>query len=67
MRTAIAELISAARGQAERLRRASFHDADHFAQVLFQAEAKQWQDLADHAEQEVAAGFVGRQAKDEDD
>ena len=57
MKTAIAELISAARGQAERLRRKSFTHADHFAQVLFQAEAKQWQELANAAEQE-AAGLI---------
>jgi hypothetical protein len=60
MRTAIAELISAARSQAERLRRKSFTHADHFAQVLFQAEAEWWMELADKAEQEAAAEHHAR-------
>jgi outer membrane PBP1 activator LpoA protein len=53
MRTAINELISAARGQAERLRRQSLAiDGDDFGSRMLQAEAKRWQELADSAEQE---------------
>jgi hypothetical protein len=54
MRTAISELISAARGQAERLRRQSFADADEWGQRVTQAEATRWQELADGAKQERA-------------
>jgi hypothetical protein len=55
MRTAISELISAARGQAERLRRQSLAiDGDDFGNRMLQAEAKRWRELADSAEQERA-------------
>jgi len=50
MKTSIAELIKAARAQAEKLRRASFGDADDLGQMLTRAEAKLWQELADSAE-----------------
>ena len=58
MKKAIAELIKAARGHAERLRRASFDDGDEFSQRMAQAEAKLWQQLADSAEQESAGLIV---------
>jgi outer membrane PBP1 activator LpoA protein len=58
MRTAISELISAARGQSERLRRHSLAiDADDYGARVTQAEAKRWQELADAAEAE-AAGLI---------
>jgi outer membrane PBP1 activator LpoA protein len=59
MKTAISELISAARGQAERLRRQSLAiDGDDFGNRMLQAEAKRWQELADSAEQERAGLIV---------
>jgi outer membrane PBP1 activator LpoA protein len=60
MKTAIAELISAARGQAERLRRQSLAvDGDDFGNRMLQAEAKRWQELAEAAQQEAAGLIVG--------
>jgi outer membrane PBP1 activator LpoA protein len=60
MRTAISELISAARGQAERLRRQSLAvDGDDFGNRMLQAEAKRWQEIAEAAQQEVAGLIVG--------
>jgi hypothetical protein len=59
VKTAISELISAARGQAERLRRQSLAiDGDDFGSRMLQAEAKRWQELADSAEQERAGLIV---------
>jgi outer membrane PBP1 activator LpoA protein len=60
MRTAINELISAARGQAERLRRQSLAiDGDDFGNRMLQAEAKRWQELADAAQEQHAGLIVG--------
>jgi hypothetical protein len=58
MRTAISELISAARGQAERLRRQSLAiDGDDFGSRMLQAEAKRWAELANAAEAERPPWF----------
>ena len=58
MRTAINELISAARGQAERLRRQSFAGSDdEYPARVAEAESQHWKRLADAAEAE-AAGLI---------